>query len=355
MCSLASWSLKLGKASLLGFIILISIAAQAQDDGGSIKPVPVLTGSVAYFTRVTGGQYQDAPSVSPLLLLPIGDKWLIEAKGSDSDTYAKNSLGDFAGTNSYGMSYAQIDYIANRYMTFVGGRFTTPFNIYGERLAPNWIRALQGSPLTSSETSGSALGGMVRGGIAGNDTFNFNYAVYFSSNNTNHIVATDRSTGSRISFFLPKQRLEIGGSFQQVLQADRAHASGAFLEWQPNHAPLTIRSEFVRTSGTKGTGYWVEGTYRLSQISALRRLELVGRGQQFFAADNLSAATIKKLGALGQNVQESDGGLNYYLTSDVRASASYGRQFIVNKDSNLWTVGMTYRFVMPMWPGGAAR
>jgi hypothetical protein len=347
--------MKAAKTGLLGFALLFSIALQAQQDLDSIKPIPVLTGYTSYFTRVTGGQYQDAPSVTPLLLLPVGDKWLLEARGSYSDTFTKDAQGNYNGTLSYGLAYAQVDYIANRYVTLVAGRFITPFNIYGERLAPSWIRSLQVGPVTSSVTSGSGLGGMARGGFSLNDSVNFNYATYFSSNNTNHIVATDRSTGARISFFLPHQRLEVGGSFQQGLQADRPHASGGFMEWQPNRAPLTIRSEFVRSSGTKGTGYWVESVYRLSQIRSLRRLELAGRGQQFFAADNLSAATIKKLGALGKNIKESDGGLNYYLRSDVRASASFGRQFIVDKNTNLWVFGLTYRFVMPMWPQGSVR
>lgn len=345
--------MKIAKAGLFGFVFLLSLALQAQQDTDGIKPIPVLTGYTSYFTRVTGGQYQDAPSVTPLLLLPSGDKWLLEARGSYSDTFSKDALGNYNGTISYGLAYAQIDYLANRYVTLVAGRFITPFNIYGERLAPSWIRALQTSNLTSPVTSGSGLGGMVRGGFSFNDSVNFSYATYFSSNNTNHIVATDRSTGGRIGFFLPHQRLEIGGSFQQGLQADRPHASGAYFEWQPNRNPLTIRSEFVRSSGTKGTGYWVESVYRLSQIHSLRRLELAARAQQFVAADNLSAATIKKLGALGKNIQQADGGLNYYLRSDVRASASYGRQLIVDKNTNLWVFGMTYRFVMPLWPQGS--
>ncbi|HXO39668.1 MAG TPA: hypothetical protein VN872_13585, partial [Candidatus Acidoferrum sp.] len=314
------------KAGLLGLCFLLSLAVQAQDDG--FKAVPILTGSTAYFTRVTAGQYQDAPTVSPLLLLPLGDKWLVEAKGSYSQTFSKDPDDNYYDNKAtYGMAYGQIDYIANRYMTFVAGRFTTPFNIYGERLAPNWIRALQTSPLTSPVTSGSALGGMMRGGFPGTESLNITYALYFSSNNTHHLFATDRSTGGRLGFFLPHQRMEVGASFQQVLQADRPHSSGVFMEWQPNRAPLTIRSEYVRSSGTKGSAYWIESVYRLSQIRSLRRLELVGRGEQFFAAANLSAATVKKLGALGKDTNEGDFGMNYYLRSDVRASASYGRQF----------------------------
>ena len=357
MCRFVWWPRNVAKASLLGLFFVISIALQAQDDGfktDGIKAVPVLTGSTAYFTRVTAGQYQDAPSVSPLLLLPLGDKWLIEAKGSYSDTFTKNAQGDYNGTISYGLGYGQIDYIANRFVTLTAGRFITPFNIYGERLAPNWIRSLQTGPLTSPVTSGSSLGGMVRGGIPANDDINVNYAVYFSSNNTHHLLATDRSTGARLGFFLPRQRVELGASFQQVLQADRPHSSGFYFVWQPNRVPLSVRSEYVRSSGTKGSGYWVESVYRLSQIPSLRRLELAARGQQFFAASNLSAVTIKKLGALGKDINQVDGGLNYYLRSDVRASASYGRQLVLGKNANLWIVGMTYRFVMPAWPQGGS-
>lgn len=355
-------------AVVFGLLFLMSIAMRGQEitpnpasgqgdsaqEDYTLKAVPVLTGSGGYFTRVTGGQVQDAPSLSPLLLLPFGDNLLIEAKGSLADTYSKNSLGDYAGTVTYGMTYAQADYIT-RYVTVTAGRFTTPFGIYGERLAPNWIKALQATPLIYSVTSASSLGGMLRGGIpAGTDKVNFNYALYFSSNNTNHILATDRSTGGRIGFFLPGPRLEFGASFQQVLQADRPHSAGVHFVWQPNAVPLSLRSEYVRQSGTRGSGYWIESAYRLSQIRSLKAVELVGRGQQFFAAGNLPAATIKKLGALGLDTNQTDFGLNYYFRSDVRVSSSYGRQFVVGKNANLWTIGMTYRFVSPLWPGGGA-
>lgn len=375
MCSVFG-ARKIAPASLLGLFLLISNTMPGQNAGTNdagadpvpvqsqmapeqeflLKPVPVLTGSTAYFTRVTAGQVQDAPSLSPLLLVPLGDKWLVEAKGAVSDTFARNALGDYPGTWTYGMAYAQVDYIANRYLTLVGGRFTTPFGVFNERLAPNWIRALQPAPLTSPIFSPSSLGGMMRGGFpVGTGKVSFNYAAYFSSNNTNHIVATDCSSGGRIGFFVPALRLEMGASFQQVLQADRPHSAGIHFIWQPNKVPLSVRSEYVRSSGTKGSAYWIESVYRLSQIPYLKRVELVGRGQQFFTASNLSAATIKKLGALGKDTNEADGGLNYYFNSDVRASASYGRQLALGRNANLWTIGMTYRFVMPTWPQGGVQ
>jgi len=50
----------------------------------------------------------------------------------------------------------------------------------------------------------------------------------------------------------------------------------------------------------------------------------------------------------------ADGGVNYYFANDVRGTVNYGRQFIAGRNANLWTVGMTYRFVMSAWPGGGA-
>jgi hypothetical protein len=350
MCSFMLGPRKVAQAGLLGLIVVISIALQAQEDAP--KPVPILTGYGSYFTRVTAGQYQDAPSITPLLLVPFGDRWLLEARGSYSDTFSKNSAGDYIGHNSYGLAYAQADYIT-RYATFTAGRFITPFNIYSERLAPLWIRPLQISPLNGGISSNFGLGGMVRGAFSPAEKVNLNYAVYFSANNTHHLLATDRSTGARLGFFLPGPRLEMGASFQQVLQADRQHNAGVYFSWQPNRAPVSLRSEYVRSSGTKGGGYWIESAYRLSQISpSLRKLEMVGRGQQFIAASNLSPATIKKLGAFGKDTQEGDFGLNYYFRSDVRASAGYGRQFVLGNNANLWTIGMTWRFVMPLGPTG---
>src|SRR5262249_26640384 len=267
------------------------------------------------------------------------------------DSFSKNKSGVWEGQMSYGLGYAQIDYLANRYVTVTAGRFVTPFGIYGERFAPVWIRVLQTGLLTTSLARGASNGGMLRGGFSLNPKVNFNYAVYFSGAVTNHIVTSDRTTGGRFGIFLPGPRVEMGGSFQKLFQQDRSRAAGMHFVWQPNALPLALRSEYS-WSELRGSGYWIESAYRLSQIPYGRPIEVVGRAQQFYAG-SLKAATAAKLGVLTKDTQQADLGLNYYLGSDIRASASYGRQFSVGKDSHLWTVGLTYRFVMPLFPGGA--
>lgn len=338
----------------LAILVLSGVTARSQDE--DTKPVPILTGSTSYFTRVSSGQVQNAPVVSPLLLVPLGDKWLIEAKGNFSDTVVKSSQLGYADTLLYGLNYAQIDYIANPFVTVSGGRFIVPFGIYGERLAPEWIRALQSAPLSRAITSSSALGGMLRGGLpAGTKNININYALYFSTCNTNHLLANERTTGGRIGFFLPGPRLEIGASFQQLLQGEHSHAAGLHAEWQPNALPLTLRSEFVRTSGLKGSAYWIESVYRLNQVPHLRKFELAGRAQQFYANPNLTQAAAKQLGLPGTSTNQGDFGLNYYLRNDVRASASYGKQFAAaGNNANIWMIGITYRFLVPLGPKGGA-
>lgn len=338
---------------LLFGLFMSSAVMYCQSDA----PIPVVTGSVGYFTKVTEGQTQNIPSIDTLLLAPIGDKWLIEAKSDFSHSWGnQQGGGEYGSSSSYGLAYAQVDYIANRYMTIVAGRFIQPFGIYTERLAPNWIRSLQATPLTVPITSGSALGGMVRGGFPlGTKKINLNYAVYFSSNNTNHILATDRSTGGRIGFFVPSLRLEVGASFEQLLQEDRSHYVGGHLVWQPYSVPLTVRAELVQSSGFYGNGYWVEGAYRLSQVRQLRRLELLGRAQQFFAAKVSPTASDDLLNTVGKDTNQADFGINYYLRSDLRIATSYGRHFSLNDNSNQWTIGLTYRFVMPLGPKGGPR
>lgn len=363
------WAEKARLLCLLGVLLLSPIVVQGQDDGPrpssdtppppadvGFRAVPILTGYTSYFTRVTGGQYQDSPGFTPLLLLPVGDKWLVEGKGTYSLSYTEQKNGSYLSTNSYSLIFAQVDYLANRYVTVVAGRFITPFGMYGERLSPSWIRALQTNPLNSSIQAGSSLGGMLRGGFpAGTEKVHFNYAAYYSANNTNHIVSTTRSSGGRVGFFFPEHRFEIGASFQRILQGVQYHVAGMHSEWQPNRLPLTLRSELVRSSGTKGSGYWIESVYRLDQISRLRHLELAGRGQQTFADSKLTAAQARSLGTLGIDTNQADGGVNYYFGRDVRASASFGRQFALNRDTNLWVFGLSYRLIMPLGPTGGVQ
>jgi hypothetical protein len=40
------------------------------------RPLPILTGNAGFFTNVNGGETELVPSITPVLLVPLGDRWL---------------------------------------------------------------------------------------------------------------------------------------------------------------------------------------------------------------------------------------------------------------------------------------
>ena len=80
--------------------------------------------------------------------------------------------------------------------------------------------------------------------------------------------------------------------------------------------------------------------------SALRHVQVVARMQQFYAG----AGESDEMADVDTNQFEF--GLNYYFRDDMRFVSSYGRQFSPDGNENIWTLGLTYRLALPLWPGG---
>jgi len=338
---------------VLALTLASGLAAQSPPSD-EVKPVPLLTGSAGYISTFDGGEPHLDPIVTSILVIPMGQRWLFESRNTfETDMVQVPGESGFHGKIRKEVDYAQLDFIANPYMTVTVGRFLTPFGIFNERLYPVWIRNLQSDPLIlpiGIGPSNASTGAMVRGGFKANQQFNINYVVYFSALSTLSPMDSYRAAGGRAGVFFPAARLEIGGSFQHSLQDARSNSFGFHGTWQPPALPLDLRGEYARSN--MGSGYWVESAYRLSQIPVLqdelRRTQLVARMQEFYVGEPLSNSLMPV------NTKQFEFGLNYYFMDGMKGTSSYGRQFSVGGNKNVWTLGLTYRFVFPLGHAGSS-
>jgi hypothetical protein len=157
---------------------------------------------------------------------------------------------------------------------------------------------------------------------------------------------SERSSGGRVSLYLPKQRLEVGTSYDRSLQGTQENFYGSHAWWEPANTAFRLRSEYAR--GHHAQGYWVEADYRSQAFGGLNswvgRLEPVFRLQQSFRRD-----TVVSDGVPLVNTQRVDFGVDYNLPHNTRILTSYSRQFSSTQNVNIWETGIVYRFLFPTW------
>ena len=316
--------------------------------------IPIISGGAGFLSSTQGGTNVLQPVLAPVLVVPLGDRWLIESRADLREVYFQQGPGGpYSNAGFTTLEYLQLDYNANSHLTISVGRFLTPFNIYNERISPIWISKLQDAPYVAAIGTGQGYsdGFMLRGNLITTHDFSINYETYFSVTSTVNKLTSQRGAGERISVFVPRARLEIGSSYRRTLQGIHSNSEGVDLTWEPYRVPLQVRGEWAHSQG--GFGYWIQASYRLSQFksetSLIGRAEPVFRMQQFFRS-----AAIPNDSLPTTNAQQPTFGLNYYLPHEVRLNASYGRQFLAsNTNTNVWEFGITYRFLFPLWPGAS--
>ncbi len=320
---------------------------QAQAD------VPILSGGLGFFSSTTSGNTTMQPTANPVFTAPIGSRWLIEARGYFVEVvFPTNGNGPYKAQFFDTFEYGQLDFFATRWLTITAGRFLTPFDMYNERLTPIWIHKFQDAPIIYAigTTGGYDNGVMLRGALVSRNSYQITYVSYFSALSTLNKITSERSAGGRTSVFFPNHRLEIGTSYARLLQGQNFNYEGVFGAWQPHLAPLDMKGEYAHSRG--GQGYWLEGGYRLTKgdgpDTGFGRVEAIGRVQQFQRIRAVSGD-----GLPGVNEQRVDAGALYRFPHEVRLMFSYGRQSTSTTDRNIWEFGLTYRFILPLFPGGS--
>lgn len=308
---------------------------------------------MGFFTNTGSAGTTYVPVISPVLVAPLGNSFLVESRATLLEVFFPKGPGQsgYDTTHYVNLTYLQGDWFATSHLTIVGGTFLTPFGTYNERLSPIWINNFQDAPLISPlgvMGTGSSTGGMIRGSAVSTQDFSIAYAAYFSANVANEQFQSTRATGGRVQVYFPKHGLEIGASFGRSLQAVEENFSGVHVWWQPIGTQFRLRSEYAH--GPHSEGYWIEMDYRLSRFggpeSLIGRIEPVFRWQQTFRnspdpTDGLPAADTNRV----------EIGLDYRLPHEIRILTSYGRQTSAIGDRNIWETGIVYRFLFPAWKG----
>jgi hypothetical protein len=317
------------------------------------QDTPLISGGVGFFSQTTGGQTLLYPTIQPLLAAPVGNHVLIESRASLFEFFSEKGAGQSGYDKSHfiGLTYLQGDVLASRHFTVVLGDYLIPFNTYNDRLTPVWIGNFQDGPLIANlsfTSSGSGLGGMLSGNAIEHKNYSINYNAYYSARSGNEQFSASHGIGGRSSLHLPRQQLELGLSYNRLLQGTHENFYGAHAWWEPKDTAFRLRSEYGR--GHHADGYWVEADYRTQAFggldSAIGRVEPVIRFQQTFRRD-----TVVSDGLPAANTQRVDFGLDYNLPHNTRILTSYARQFSATKDENVWETGIVYRFLFPAWKG----
>jgi hypothetical protein len=332
---------------------LFVLAAIAIAHHGSAQDTPLISGGVAFLSSTYAGSTSFYPIIEPLLAAPLGQHVLVESRAAFLEFYSPKGGNQSGYDHSHfiGLTYLQGDYVASRHLTIVAGDYLIPFNTYNDRLSPVWIGNFQDGPLIANlnfSSSGSGLGGMLRGNAIQRSKYSIDYNYYYSTRSANEQFSASRGSGGRACLYLPEQRLEVGFSYDRLLQRTHENFYGAHVWWEPKDTAFRLRSEFSR--GQHAQGYWVEADYRTKAFggldSAIGRIEPLFRMQQTFRLDTIASDGLPRV-----NTQRADFGLDYNLPHNTRILTSYARQFSASGNYNIWETGIVYRFLFPAWKG----
>jgi hypothetical protein len=341
---------------LLALTVLCSVTVaypqDTPDTATNAGYTPLLSGTFAYVQNKNAGATALEPQIETVLLVPFSSHVLLESRAEFTGFFTRQfgTSGPFGGKVFKTVDYAQVDWLANTHLIASAGAYLLPFGLYNERLSPLWIRNLQDPPITAvvgTRPFGIGDGVMFRGNVRETDRYSVQYTAYFSVRSSINQLEASRVAGGDASLYLKGPHLEIGQSYQRLLQQKQINSVATYASWQPPRAPLDLKAEFDRNFS--GEGYWIEPAYMLSQVPwgtpFFRKLQFVPRFQQFHPLNGGGNSLP------GRNTERIDGGLNYYFRDNLRLVSSYGRQFRQQANANIWNFGITYRFIWPLWPG----
>jgi hypothetical protein len=253
---------------------------------------------------------------APIFLYRGGDKVLFEV---GFDFALQNNAPNSAGaTTTINISFAQLDYLINDYVTLGAGDMLLPLGTYSERTA-GWLNKIPDDPLPRDLLPGAGVGAQLRGAVPlGQIGKLLNYSVWgvngpSSADGTGNAESLDLggnvgsrsdnavanlhgqpSGGARVGWFMPFKPhydLELGLSGQSG-EWDNAgrHLWSAVVADASLHlgSSFEVKGEYIRSwygsadhGNVRPEGWWVQAGYKLAGLNLdwpyINNLELVNR------------------------------------------------------------------------------
>ena len=309
---------------------------------------------------------------APIFLYRGGDNILFEA---GFDTTLQNGLPegtttlhhgqtvvtpgthDSGASTAFDLSFAQLDYVMNNYMTLCAGDLLLPLGTYTERGA-GWLNKMPDDPLAIDLVPGSGIGAELQGGIPLGDAGKLlNYSVYAvngpssmdGSGSADQLdlggnvgITSDGMTanlhghptgGARLGVFMPFKPhydLELGISGQSGEWDDAGnhlYTAGVFDAALHLGASFEAKGEYIvsRYGSDDGPihqqGWFAQAGYKLAglnlELPVINNLELVGR------YDSLHDG-------MGTSTQRYTTGFIYYFTNTLLFEGDY--EFLHSND-----------------------
>jgi len=252
---------------------------------------------------------------APIFLYRGGEKVLFEA---GFDFALQNNAEGGGATTTINLSFAQLDYLMNDYVTLVAGAMVLPLGTYEERTA-GWLNKIPDDPLPRDLLPGAGVGAQLRGAIpVGEAGKSVTYSVWGvngpssingSGNATNldlggnvglrsdNAVANlhgHPSGGGRVGWFMPFKPhydLELGLSGQSGEWDDAGkHLWSALVADGSLHlgANFEVKGEYIRSwygsddeGNVRPEGWWLQAGYKLAGLNldwpVISNLELMNR------------------------------------------------------------------------------
>jgi len=308
---------------------------------------------------------------APIFLYRAGDNVLFEA-GFDirlHNNFDSSGTRQAGSSTSVDLSFAQLDYLFNDYVTLVAGDMVLPLGTYSERAA-GWLNKIPDDPLPRSVLPGSGIGVQLRGSRAiGESGQMVTYAIYgangpSSTNGAGDATAldlggnvgdtanwhSDPSAGGRIGWFCPLKAhydVELGVSGQSGTWDD----AGKEL-WSANVVDATLhlspyfeaKGEWIYTwveTDDRGTiaprGWWIQAGYKLGGLQL--ELPMINSFELVYRYDQVNDG-------LGTGTDRNTVGCVYYITNTFQFEGDY--EFVHSTDptqaNNQLIVQLSYGF-----------